>query len=165
MSNTKEFRIYKPNNKGDGAASKWQLNDKQYQKNDKSWTESLLFLTMAHQDGKDENDNAKFTWKNDACVMKLEESDIGEFLAVINGLKSEAGSGKGLYHETDKGNKILNFKFNEPTDKWPASFGLKINQKISENNQTKEYKHMLTLAEASVLKVLLEAAIRRMYQW
>ena len=90
----KEFRIYKPNSKGSGAASKFQCRTKWKTVDSVDYAELILFLESAQQTGFDKNKNASFGWstnseknKGKSVTMKLGLPDIGEMLLVLKGRK------------------------------------------------------------------------------
>src|SRR5689334_21244493 len=97
----KQFRIYKSKNDGNGAASSFQLSERdgQYGKT------YMLFLEMAKQTKVAENDDddAAFGWKDDSkVVMKLGPVDIAEMLMVVTGKKAKVGQDGSLFHKNSK---------------------------------------------------------------
>lgn len=152
-----EFRSYKPNKAGNGAATKFQIRAGPNQNNQER---VMLFVQSAMQTGVGEDENASFGWKDESktLTIKLGVNDVGEILSVIYGVKQQAGSEKGLYHQNDKGNSTLQFSFNE---KWGYNFRVTSKQ----DGVLKEVKHAISFAEAEVLRVLLTDFIRLTYQW
>lgn len=159
-----ELRFYKPNKEGNGAASKIQLVDKMVEKDGSKFNKVMLFWVSAQQNGKDEDDNAKFFWEpkdNRQVTMKLGDPDVGEILAVLNGVKKEAGSSMGLYHKNENGSSSLQFKANiQATGLAGYYIRLAFQDK---NKKVTEVKHSLTLGEAEILKLLLERYVLKKY--
>lgn len=157
---SKNFRVYKPNNQGTGAASEWQLSRK-----DTKYNNVMFFLIGAKQTGKDENDNASFAWKDETqkVTMKLGENDIGEVLAVLNGLKDKAGTDQGLFHKNTKGNTVLSFSRYVKDDKF-VGYGLRLSKKTTDG-LTVQLQHLLSLGEGEILRVLLGEVVKEMYSW
>src|SRR5687767_6502962 len=156
-----DFRIHKPRNTGDGAASNFQLveRDGEYGKN------YMLFLEMAKQVKAPEgSENSAFGWKDKETkvVMKLGQTDIAEILMVLTGKKQTVGTGKGLFHENDNGNSVLHFNEYVKDDKL-VGFALKITTKQGDVNNA--VNHLVSPAEAEILTILLQRAIARMQGW
>jgi hypothetical protein len=106
-----------------------------------------------------ENGNATFDWKG-GITVKLGENDLGELISVLERRKSEVGyQGKGLFHQTAKGNKVVNFALYE--DK---GYSLKVSAQDNEKNRS-EVKQVMSFAEASLLLVLLKRAVEKIYGW
>lgn len=149
---TESFKIFKPRKTKDGCASQWQLNKEK----------QCVFLEFANQNKTDEN---TFDWQN-KTTMKLGISDIGEILATFLGmqdgigLKDEKGRYKGLYHQTSKGNTILQLaKGNN------GGYFIRLSGKLNEEKEAKVYQHAITFGEAAVLRSLLNCAVERIYEW
>ena len=159
----KEFRIYKPNAKGTGAASKFQCRTKWKGVDGVDYADLILFLESAQQTGFDKNKNASFGWstnseknKGKSVTMKLGLPDIGEILLVLKGRKSFVGpepkEGRkiepGLYHQNKHGNTSLRLKWSE------GRLYLNISAQDQSKNVTK-VSHSITTAEAAILESLL----------
>lgn len=151
------FMVYRAKNSGDGSASQWSLGSKK----------NCVFLEMANQKGNNEKGNANFDWEN-KLPFKLGESDIGEILAVLSGLKKGVGppttkdgkpSNKGLFHSNDKGNAILHFAEDDSQKIWVR---LSVQKK---GEEAKKITHCMSQGEACVLHTLLRRAIEVMYRW
>mgnify|MGYP006408102513 FL=1 len=167
----KEFRIYKPNNKSSGAASKFQCKTKWKKIGDKEYPEMVLFLESASQTGTDDNGNASFGWsqqgKSDKSVtMKLGMPDIGEMLLVLTGKTKFVGpppkSGRtvepGLFHQNKNGNTSLRLKWSD------GKLYLNLSSQDSNKNVVK-VGHSITSGEATVLAVLLESFVAQYHGW
>lgn len=160
-----EYRIYKPNNAKTGAASRLQIKVK----HDK-YREVLLFWESSLQTGIDANKNASFGWDdpNKKVTFKMEATDIGEILAVLNGKKLFAGmpaqDGKGgaIFHQNEKGSTILKFSKMEKDGK--TAYWFQLNAKRA-NGPVVEVKHVITVGEAEIIKILLQDAVSLMYNW
>lgn len=151
---SKGFVLYKAKNDGNGAASQWNLASKK----------DCVFLEMADQRGKDENGNARFDWDN-KISFKLGESDIGELLAVLVGLKNGVGpfdtskqKHKGLFHSNPNGNAILYFGKDEHGR-------FRIYLSVKKGDTKNAVQHTISKGEACVLSTLLRRAIEVMYRW
>jgi hypothetical protein len=171
-----EFRIYKPRKDKDGkfvgAASAIQVVDKKVKKGEREFTETMVFWTSTPQTGEDANGNSSFDWKSEKnpngkqVVMSLGDPDIGELLAVLNGLKKKVGqpSGKGLYHQTNENaNSAMSFEHRDSNDaaKYDSGYIVTVSKKVGPD--LVKVSHSLSLAEGEILKVILTDAIRRKY--
>lgn len=146
----KEYRIYKPNTVGTGAASTWNVKFTNGRK-----SHACVFLEMAKQIPS-EGENAKFDWEN--CLrIKLEAVDVGELLAVLYHDVEAINNGKGLFHQNDKGNVTLNFGV--------ADRGYFLRMGRKRDGQVSEVKHGVTFGEAAILRKLLEHSLDCMFQW
>ena len=169
----KEFRIYKPNAKGSGAASKFQCRTKWKSVDGVEYAYLILFLESAQQTGFDSNKNASFGWstnseknKGKSVTMKLGLPDIGEMLLVLKGRKTFVGpepkEGRkiepGLYHQNKHGNTSLRLKWSE------GRLYLNISSQDKNKNVTK-VSHSITTAEAAVLESLLENFVVELHGW
>jgi len=152
----KEFRIYRPNKNKTGSAFAAQLS---YKKENK-YNPWFLFFVMAPQTGIDPNGNASFDWKDSAITVKMGDNDIGEFIAVLEGRKSEVGQKGSLFHQTPSGgNKMISFKKLDSTD-----YGLNISFKTPSGDLIKYYQ-TVSKGEAAFLLTLLRAAAVKIYGW
>tara|TARA_R100001509_G_scaffold164543_1_gene142555 strand:+ start:3410 stop:3958 length:549 start_codon:yes stop_codon:yes gene_type:complete len=169
----KEYRIYKPNSKGSGAASKFQCRTKWKTIDNNDYAELILFLETASQSGVDGKGNASFNWsssgeknKGGSVTMKLGLPDIGEMLLVLKGRKKFVGpepkQGRsvepGLYHQNKNGNTSLRLKWSE------GKLYLNISSQDSSKKVTK-ISHSITPAEAAVLESLLDNFIVQYHNW
>lgn len=160
-----QWRSYKPQKDGNGAASKLEMkiSTSKVTKDNKSYDRRNVevFWVSAMEEGKDANGNAKFTWADAAksVTLKLGEADIGELLAVLNGAKVQVGGDKGIFHQNDKGNTSFSFAFNSQY----KNYGVRLGKKVG--TQLVSVKHTITIGEAQVLKVLLEQAVKQIYEW
>lgn len=148
------FMLYKAKNDGNGAASQFTLGSQK----------DCVFLEMANQKGKDDNGNARFDWDN-KIRFKLGESDIGEILTVLIGIKDGVGPFdsvkqryKGLFHSNPNGNAVLYFG----KDKGGT---IHIYLSVKKGEEKNRVQHAISLGEACVLGTLLRRAIEVMYRW
>jgi hypothetical protein len=158
ISRKQEFRIYKPRNSGDGAATAFQV--KVVLDEETNIRKCYLFLVGTPQIGKDEKGNAAFAWKDQekTVTVKLGVVDIGEFLSVLSGKKQAVGTGKGLYHQNQTGSTSVDFKSTE------NGYTLRLNKKVGTVVGT-PVQHGITVGEAEILKILLEDFVRLNYKW
>tara|TARA_Y100001949_G_C15958850_1_gene318283 strand:- start:548 stop:1096 length:549 start_codon:yes stop_codon:yes gene_type:complete len=167
----KEFRIYKPNSKNSGAASKFQCTTKYKKIGDKEYPEMVLFLESAPQTGTDDNGNASFGWSQQgksgkSVTMKLGMPDIGEILLVLTGKTKFVGpspkSGRtvepGLFHKNKNGNTSLRLKWSD------GKLYLNLSSQDSKKDVSK-VGHSITPGEATVLAVLLESFVAQYHGW
>lgn len=161
----KDLRVYKPNKAGTGAATKIQVVEKEKQRGQSVFKEIVVFFESANQVGTDDDDNAKFSWgtpdgdKGDTITVKLGMSDVGEFLTVLTGRKNFVGpSDKGLFHKTsDTQNKGLSFSFAEGR-------GYNFRISVKDEKGLRAISHTFSFAEAELLRVVLEEAVRLYYR-
>jgi hypothetical protein len=151
----KSFQIYKPRRGGGGSASQWELGS----------AKNAVFLEMAAQIGKMEDDeNAKFDWSN-KLKMKLGVADLGEIIACLERRQKGIGPLKdsrhrGLFHKNARGTASLLFEELQQGAGWHLKIGV---QKTGAEVQN--LSHSVTLGEGAALLVLLRRAIERIYDW
>jgi hypothetical protein len=157
-----QIRFYKPYSKDGqplGAASQFD-----YRPNPKK-PEVLAFWDITKQTGEDENGNATFAWTKDkskTIKVKLGLPDIGEILAVLKGVKGQAGTGKGLFHKNATGNTSIVFQYYDgggDIDK--RKYTVKItNQSVDGSDKVlTSVGHSLTLGEGVVLEQFLNGLL------
>jgi hypothetical protein len=154
--------IYRANNKNTGHA----LNASIYGNQDSKYNNGVptFHLSIAKQTGKDDNDNGIFDWKG-ACNVKLGIFEMGEFLAVIRGLKKAAGSGKGLYHDTDKATTSIVFE-KMAENAFGGEFSLRINRTDKANAENKSGGLIsFNWGEAMVFEEFLVYAMKLVGDW
>lgn len=164
-----EFRLYKPNKEGTGSASKLSFRENvvTVKKEDETvsrYTEILCFWVAAQQNGKDEDDNARFWWEQKdgrQVTMKLGDADVGELLAVLNGKKPNVGGDMGIYHKNENGNSSLQFKANIQNGNFIGYYVRLASQ--DKNKKVTEVKHTVTLGEAEILRLFLERYVQKKY--
>lgn len=166
----REYRVYKPNKAGNGAATKFQCVCKP--RKGKTFSEPMIFMEMANQTGTDANGNAQFDWKQpgqmetQSVLMKFGMNDVGEILAVLMNQKPMVGNvvsdfndSKGLYHQNQNGNTVLKF------GKVNGQYYLAMSNKNTTTNTVCRAKHTLTIAEGVILAQLLRDFITLYYEW
>jgi len=152
---TQEFRIYKPNKQGSGAASKFSTRADTKSK----FHDQLLFVETSAQIGTDENDNDRFDWKTPeksdvkSVTMKLGIADVGAILATIKGRQKEAK----LFHQNQNGNTALTLNYYNGQLSWNIS--------SQTGDKLVKLRHSISLSEAVVLEILLERFVLLQYQW
>ena len=167
-----QWRIYKPRKDSSGAASRIEMKIITGEKAGKDGTmyptrEVQMFWVASPQTGFSSTGNASFSWSepsdNKSITLKLGEHDLGELLAALTGKKGEAGQtgGKysGIYHQNSKGSTTLQFKLVEGQG---YTFRL---AKKPKSGELQEVKHTIPFGEAEILRVLLESAVRQIYEW
>jgi hypothetical protein len=174
-TNQSEFRIYKPNMKGNGAASKLQLRVKSKAVKSREGREinvdvSMIFWESAQQTGKDSNGNASFAWDDDSkkVAIKLGDADIAEILAVLSGKKDFAGPPPkagasfppGMFHKSPKGNSTFSLTKNEN-----GGYNVRLSAQKQGQQGTIAIAHSLTIGEGEIISTLLRAALVKKYGW
>ncbi len=167
----KQWRCYKANKTNSGAASCIDTRVVEKTKNDYTTKELLVFWTGALQNGKDKNNNAVFAWPsksdntniNKSVIFKLGQTDLGEIIAVLNGIKNEVGLATGnfkgsLFHKNENGNTTLGF-----TKAKDLGYYVRLAKKTNTSSQLIEVKHTLSFSEGEILRVLLEDIVREMF--
>ncbi len=170
-----EFRIYKPNMKGSGAASKLQLRTKKKAVKNREGREIeidvvMVFWESAGQSGKDSDGNASFFWGDDnkKVAIKLGDADIAEILAVLSGKKPFAGpppkaEGKfppGLFHKSPSGNSTFSL-----TRQDNGGYNVRLSAQKQGVSGTIAVQHTLTIGEGEIIATLMRAAIVKKYGW
>lgn len=161
-----QWRVYKPKKDHKGAASRLELKiittPKMSGDNQFTDREVQVFWVASPQTGVDSNDNAMFSWKDKddklSVTLKLGEPDIGDLLAVLTGQKKAVGTGKGIYHQNERGNTSFTFELVEGS-------GYKVRVAKMVGGKLTAVAHTISLGEAQVLRVLLESIIRQTYLW
>ncbi len=152
---TKPYAIYKPNRKKTGGAVQFQYNK---QKN-------LFFLEAAPQ-----IDEKMFGWKEKKITVKLEMVDLEKLIHTLDGKKSKQkskdnkvvlGVACSLYHQTDKGNKIIDLRIN---DQYPGTFYFSVSSKPTGGSPQK-VGIAITFEEASGLSIVLKTAFGKLLGW
>lgn len=148
----KELKFYRPNKNGNGAASQWEVS-----KNKDG--EYLMFLTLAKQKiVTEEPDKKAFDWDN-KIVVKLDNPDLGEMLAVISGRKDGAGGDKGLFHKpASGGSKVIQFFRGE------TGYSLSVSFKADGADLIKIY-HGISDGEVETLRVFITEALKYLNNW
>lgn len=151
-----KYLIYKPTRNHDGAASSWELKYKpDPYKKQKDYC--FFFLTVAPQDVNSED--RRFLWEH-GIVLKLSLADLGELLAVIEGMQTEVAPKGQIYHQNQDGNKTLSFTWLEEHKK----FGLKASAQ-RKDGQVFTLKHTVSIGESLVLRELIRTAIPKIVGW
>ncbi len=137
-----EYTIYKPTKKQTGGAFKFNLH-----KDGK-----FSFLKGAPQVAP-MGESKVFGWTDDKAInAKMSAEDLGAILSVIMRLQPSVS----LYHQTDAGNKIIEFT-HVPDRK---GYSLKISYKPTGASQATQVFAGISYTEAMVLKGYCEAVIR-----
>ncbi len=142
------FRLYKATKANSGSAFALDLNSEK----------QSIFIDISKQVGEQ-----KFDWEH-KITMKLSITDIGKMLSVLTG---SAKSAK-LYHDPSKGqyesskdtrNTVLEF-----TKGISFGYSLKASEQGT-NGSVQSITTPMSEDEAEVVRVLLEASIRKIYGW
>jgi len=146
--------MFKPKKDNSGAASQWEFNPKK----------GAIFVEFANQE-KTQDGQKSFDWAN-KITMKLGVADIGEILATIAGKQDgigqldRDGKHKGLFHQTDKGNTILQLAKGGKAN----MFYLRISSQ-PKGQQVVAITHSMTVGESMILETLLKSAIPTIHRW
>ena len=142
-----KLAFYKPNRDNNGAAVQFDLAvDKQ-----------AVFIEAAPQAG-----GQAFDWNN-KIVMKLDVTDVGKLLSVLNGAATQAK----LYHDPAKREGYAGQARNNTIDfsrGGQYGYAVRVSQQTTDKN-VRSVLIMLSDDEAQVLRVLLEKAVERFYNW
>lgn len=159
-----QFTMYRSQQNGKGAASRWQINERG------------LFLDIANQIGSTPEGNGVFGWRGkdgeSFITMKLGLVDIGELLAVLNGIKDGCGQEKmeggkltykNLFHKNANGNTTLAFA---PwiKDGRLNGYSLRITMQVGTSPST-SISHSVSVSDAQCLRVLLERSVCMLSNW
>lgn len=144
------LRFYRATNNNSGFASEWSLGEKKDSKYDR-W---MVFLSIAKQIPSDTED-AKFEWKDNLLKVKLGQNDIGEILATLLNFQPNINNGKGLFHQTERGMKVINLSQNEK-----GGFYLKIFFQSTDKKETDTRQLSISNGETQVLRVFLEECLK-----
>lgn len=126
------------------------------------------FLEMAKQID-DMDSERPYDWEN-KLVVKLDESDIGKLLSVLNDTwKTSKGTGLELFHENSKGNKRISFAA-QSNPQYPGYFLKVSSQEEVEKDGKKEKKTSqiqipISPDEAELMKIALTEAYRIILGW
>lgn len=148
------FRIFRANKDKTGSASSINIRTTKGEYED----ESMLFWQATKQNPEDDKaGNATFAWKDKTKTVniKLAEPDLGSLLATLNGVQKECK----LFHQNAKGSTTLTLS---PSDK--GGFTVKLSSKVG-NEQPVQVFHGISTPEAELLRVLLQQAVIRFYNW
>ena len=137
-----EYTLYKPTKKQTGGAFKFNLHK----------SGEFSFLKGAPQTAP-MGEAKVFGWSDDTSInVKMSKEDLGAILSVIMRLQPSVS----LYHQTDAGNKIIEFT-HVPDRK---GYSLKISHKKTGESQANSVFAGITYVEAMVIKGYCEAVIR-----
>jgi hypothetical protein len=163
-----QWRVYKPKKSNDGAASKLECKVVTFTKEKDGQKYPVrkvqVFWVSAQQTGTDANDNASFGWEDEAkrVTLKLGEVDLGEILAVLNNKKDVAGAVgdkfKGIFHKNEKGNASFLLERKD------TGYYLRVSKKIG-TAPAIAVTHQISFGEGEILRIVVESAVRLMYQW
>jgi hypothetical protein len=145
--NNQEFRIYRANKNNTGAASAIQLVEKE--------GKLFVFWTITKQTGTDKDGNASFGWKDKdkTIIFKMEDTDLGEILAVIYRFTDKVGGEKGLFHQNANGNTVFNFD----------GKSVRISTKKKDAKEAVAVSHGISHAELALLKVIFETIVSKRF--
>lgn len=149
------YRVYKANRNGNGTASEWQLSHKSQDQ----YSPWKCFLSLAPQCADaDVNGNARFDWDN-SIRLKMDITDLSEFLAVLEWKKAQAGFDGKIFHKKGDENKIINFSYNQKNNQ----YYLRVSHQTS--NGVNTLQQGISLAEGCALQTLIQNAIVKMTGW
>jgi len=137
-----EYTLYKPTKSIKGAAFKFNLHK----------SGKFSFLKAAPQIAAIGSDKV-FGWADDTSInAKMNIEDLGAMLSVILKLQNSVS----LYHQTDAGNKIIEFA-HVPDRK---GYSLKISSKEKGAENARNVFIGISYTEAMILRVYCETVIR-----
>jgi hypothetical protein len=139
----REYAIYKPNSRGQGAVIRFGLN------RDKA----CVFVDGAAQSGE-----KQFDWEN-KVTMKWGLSDLGSALAVLQGRQTQAK----LFHQSEKGNSACELTFRDDPERAP--YLMSLSRQSNVDSSLRKVAIPITHTEAAILETALRAAITRILKW
>ena len=138
-----EYTLYKPTKKQSGGAIKFNVHK----------TGKFSFMKAAPQIAA-MGESKVFGWDDeDSINVKMGLSDLGAFLAVIDGYLPDAK----LFHKTDVDNKIITFAHSAER----GGYSLNISHARGSNDARRVFVG-ISYAEVMILKVYIENTIREM---
>lgn len=166
MKYIKSFQVYRAKKSGDGCAFQFKMTDQsQSDRVDPKYRRFLCFLEATSQVKGTSVQDAKFNWsskdgKNENHITaKLEPKDIGQLLAVIHRLIPDTK----IFHPTEKARKNIELKNLKDDKNKELRFSLSMDCTDLQTNARIKYSAILGADEISIWKVVLEAALLRMY--
>lgn len=163
-----EFRMYKPQKSGSGAASALQTKLILVKER---W--ELQLFWVAAQQIESKGKHSAFAWKDKTkCVtMKLGDPDVGELLTVLSGIATSLGRkeaadkpGKGLFHQNPTGNTTMTLHSQRDEKTGELGYWLRVASKSKAGNLV-EVKHRITAGEGELLRSLLSHWVVASYGW
>lgn len=139
-----EHAIYKPNQRGSGGVFRFELNV----------AKAAVFVEGAAQAGE-----RQFDWPN-KITMKWGMADLGAVLATLRGRQAQAK----LFHQSAKANSAFEIVAQDDPRRAPYLLSLS-RQEAADQKSVRRTAIPVTHAEAAVLEVLLETAVRRLQGW
>jgi len=142
-----EYTLYKPTKAQTGGAIKFNVQ--------RSGKASFMkcALQIAPMGG-----SRVFDWEDENAInVKMGLTDLGQMLAVIFGKQKEAK----LFHKTESDNKIVEFTPTGNPER--PGYYLKVSHKRG-NAEPKRLSVGVTVAEAMILKVYIENAIKALLE-
>ena len=149
----RRLTFYHPNSNMTGAAIQLELRlnragEDRY---------DCFFLEMARQKtprGAGGHPAATFDWATKVTV-KLDFTDICEFLRVLEGQTEQAGGQRGIYHEAGTANTMINLRRSAE----PPGYGLDISRKEKAGEVLFKGHILLTEAEGLGLRCVFQSAL------
>ena len=157
----KQYRIYKPYKKNEGAASAFQLKltlDNEASLGKQRVVE--LFWVATNQTGVNESTgHSMFGWDDSSksITMKLGLPDVGELLCLFDRDKEEIS----LFHQIKSGNTVLKMK--EIQNKQGVGFRFQMSAK--RDDSLTKVGHNVSMADSKVLKQLLKDFVSLYHDW
>lgn len=147
------FRIFRAKKDNTGSASSLNIRTVKGEYED----ETLLFWEATKQLGTNENGDTTFAWKDKTKTvkMKLGEMDLASLLATLNGVQKESK----LFHQNKNGSTTLAL-----TPMEAGGYSVRISSKCG-NDAPIAVSHTISVPEAELLRVLLQQAVIRFYNW
>lgn len=138
-----DHAIYKPNGRGSGGVVRFGLNP----------AKAALFVDAAAQCGE-----RKFDWDG-KFTMKWGLSDLGAVLAVLRHHQAEAK----LFHRSEHANSAFDLVRSEDPERPPLRMSM--SRQEASDKSLRKVGIPLTHADAALLEVVLDAAVRRLVGW
>ena len=139
----KTYTVYKPNNRGDGGAVSFTLNE----------SKGAVFVEAANQNGE-----RQFDWGS-KIIMKWGLSDLGSILSGLQGANPQTK----LFHQTSRANSACSLIGRQNSDQAP--FFLSVSRQDAETKEVRKVAITLSDSEAAILETAIRTAINRLLRW
>lgn len=151
MAKKRDFiGVYKANKNNNGSVAQFKL----------AREHDCMFLELAKQ-VRPMTDPRPYDWENTKITVKLGESDIGKMLALFNGTVAPNPDPKKedlmLYHQNEKGNKIIKFKMQDR--------GCYLKVSMKQGDRSEAIAIPLGWEDVELLKIALAMGYSKMLGW
>ena len=149
----RSLRIYRPSDKGNGAAFQFSAGNK------KKNNVPVMFIEAAPQTGpkpKPGSSESPFNWRENKIVVMLNIDELGSLLASIKGLDTKTVK---FVHKSE-GDNMSTFELKPPQSEEEARYG---NWKIAVSKNSKFINSFLSTGQLILFSILAEGIIKDYY--